>query len=60
MLKRIGMAVIVAVVVTLGCLLVGALLGAIGISVAVVVGAFLTKYSAAIGILSGLWYFFTH
>jgi hypothetical protein len=60
MLKRIGMAVIVAVVVILGCFLVGALLGAIGINVAVVVGAFLTKWATAIGILSGLWYFFTH
>jgi len=58
MLKRVILAVIVAVVVTLGCILLGLLLGAIGISVAEVIGGFLTKYAGAIGILAGIWYFF--
>ena len=58
MIRRVVLAVIVAVVVTLGCILLGALLGAIGISVAEVIGGFLARYAAAIGILAGLWHFF--
>lgn len=58
MIARIVLAVVVAVVVTLGCILLGMLLGAIGIEIASTIGAFLTKFAAAIGILSGLWYFF--
>lgn len=58
MIRRIILAVVVAVVVTLGCILLGMLLGAINISVAAVIGDFLTKFAAAIGILAGLWHFF--
>lgn len=58
MVRRIVLAVIVAVVVTLGCILLGMLLGAINIAVAATIGGFLERYSAAIGILAGLWYFF--
>lgn len=58
MIRRIVLAVVVAVVVTLACILIGMLLGAINIAVAGVVGAFLTKYAAALGILAGLWHFF--
>jgi hypothetical protein len=58
MIRRVILAVVVAVVVTLGCILLGMLLGAINISVAAVIGGFLTKYAAAIGILAGLWHFF--
>jgi len=59
MLRRIVLSVIVGVAVTLGCMLVGALLGAINIEVAETIGNFLTKYSGAFGILAALWYFFT-
>lgn len=56
----LAVAVVVAVVVTLGCILLGDLLGALTVQVAVTIGSFLKTYSSAIGILAGLWYFFTH
>lgn len=59
MLMRIVRAVIVAVVVFLGCILLGMLLSAIGVSIAGVVGAFITKYATAISIIAGIWYFAT-
>ena len=60
LISKLVLAVVVAVVVILGCILVGGLLIAVNVSVAVVVGGFLKTYATAIGILSGLWYFFTH
>lgn len=59
MIRKVILAVIVAVAVTLACILVGTLLQAIHIEVATTVGNFIEKYSAAIGILAGLWYYFT-
>lgn len=59
MIRRIVLAVIIAVAVTLGCMLLGAILTGLGISVAIQVGGFLTTYGPAIGILAGLWHFFT-
>lgn len=53
------MAVIIAVAVTLGCMLLGAILGGLGIAIAVQVGGFLATYGPAIGVLAGLWHFFT-
>ena len=58
MLSRLILAAVVAIAVTLGCILLGTLLSSINITVAVVLGAFLVSYSAAIGILAGAWYFF--
>lgn len=58
MLNRIVLAVVVGVVVTLACLLVGALLIAIKVELAVTVGVFLKSYAGAIGLLAGLWHFF--
>ncbi len=60
MLRTIILAVVVAVAVTLGCVLLGAILAAVNVSIAATVGAFLQRYSGAIGILAGLWYFFTN
>lgn len=58
MLARIALAVVVAVVVTLGCLLLGAILAALTVQVAITIGDFLKSYSSVIGILAGLWFFF--
>lgn len=58
MLARIVQAVVVAAVVFLACILVGALLGDLGIPIASTVGGFLTRWAAAIGVLAGLWHFF--
>lgn len=60
LLKNLALACVVAVVTILGCMLLGGLLEAVKISVAVVVGNFLVTYSVALGILAGIWYFFTH
>lgn len=59
MLKRIILAVIVAIAVTLGCYLLGAILAALKVDIAVTVGDFLKTYGSVIGILAGLWFFFT-
>jgi hypothetical protein len=58
MLSRLILAVVVAVVVTLACILLGAILHALTVSIALTIGDFLKTYSAVIGILAGLWYFF--
>lgn len=59
MLARIGMSVVVAVAVTLACLLLGAILVALQVAIAVTVGAFMTQYAAVIGVLAGLAWFFS-
>jgi len=59
MLSRIILSVIVAVVVTLGCYLVGTILVTLRVDIAIAVGGFLQSWGSVIGILSGLWYFFS-
>lgn len=58
MLRKLILAVVVAVIVTLACLLLGAILAALKVDVAITIGNFLKTYSAVIGVLAGLWYFF--
>lgn len=58
MLGKLVLSVVVAVVVTLGCVLVGSILTTLTVDVAVTIGNFLKVYSAVIGVLAGLWYFF--
>lgn len=58
-LKKLILAVVVAVVVTLACYLLGAILDALTVQIAVTIGNFLKSYGAVIGILAGLWYFFS-
>lgn len=60
MLNKLVLSVVVAVAVTLGCVLLGALLSLLSLSVAVTVGDFLKHYAGVLGVLAGLWYFFTH
>jgi hypothetical protein len=57
-LKQIGMAAVVGGVVFLIAIGVGMVLGMIPPAVAI--GAFLTQWAVVIGLLAGLWYFFTH
>lgn len=58
MIGKIVLAVVVAVVVTLGCLLLGSILAALTVQIAITIGDFLKSYASVIGILAGLWYFF--
>jgi hypothetical protein len=58
MLSRLVMACVAGAVAFLICLLVGALLVAIGIPLLATVGAFLTQWATAIAILVALAYFF--
>lgn len=57
MLMRVLAAVVVAALVYLGCILLGAVLGDLNIPIASTIGAFLTQFAVAIGVLAGLWYF---
>lgn len=58
MLSRVILAVVVAVVVTLACVLVGGILETLKVAVAVTVGDFLKDFAGVIGTLAGLWFFF--
>ena len=58
MLRKLILAVVVAVVVTLGCLLLGDILGTLKVQIAITIGNWLTNYGSVLGILAGLWYFF--
>lgn len=59
MLSKLALAVVVAVVVTLGCYLLGAILDSLTVAVAITIGDFLKNYAGVIGVLAGLWYFFS-
>jgi hypothetical protein len=58
MLRKLILSVIVAVVVTLACILLGAVLITLKVDIAVTVGEWLKQYGGVLGVLSGLWYFF--
>lgn len=58
MIRRIALAVLVAVLVFLGCVLLGIVLSATGIGFVAAIGAFFTKFATVIAIVAGLWYFF--
>jgi hypothetical protein len=57
MLTRVIGAVVVAIVVGLACILLGAIFATLGVPPAAIVGEFLTKWAWVLGILAGLWYF---
>lgn len=60
MIARLVLAVVVAVVVGLACVaLLGPILISIGVPIATVVGAFLVQWGWVLGILAGLWFFFS-
>lgn len=59
MLAKLILAVVVAVIVTLACYLLGAILVALTVQIAVTIGNWLKQYGAVLGILAGLWHFFS-
>ncbi len=58
MIRRVVLAVVVGVAVTLACYLLGALLTALHVELATVVGGFLTRWGGVLGFLAALWWFF--
>ncbi len=60
MITRIVLAVVVAVVVGLVlAYLLGPILVSLAIPIAVVVGDFFVRWGFALGVLAGIWYFFS-
>lgn len=60
MLMAIGKAILVAIIVIVLLLFFALLLGFVPIDVADAIAAFIKTWAPAIGIIAGLWYFFTH
>lgn len=58
MIGRIVMAVVVAVIVGLACMLLGMVLNSLNVPPAEAVGHFLTEFAWVIGVLAGLVHFF--
>lgn len=58
MLARIVIAVVVAVIITLACYLLGAILISLREEIAQTVGEFLKQYGGVLGVLAGIWQFF--
>ena len=58
MIGRIVLALVVAVVVGLLCVLLGLVLPMLAVPPAVVIGGFFEHFAWAFGVLAGLWYFF--
>lgn len=59
LISRLVLAVVVAIVVGLVCILVGGLLADIKVPVAQTIGHFLEGWGWVLGLLAGLWYFFS-
>ena len=58
MIRKLILAVVVAVVVTLACILLGGILDSLKVQIAITIGDFLKSYGAVIGVLAGLWFYF--
>lgn len=59
LLAKLVIAVVIGVIVTLACLLLGAILIGLNVALAIVVGGFLESYAGVLGVLAALWSFFT-
>lgn len=59
MIARLVLALVVAVVTGLVCLLLGSIISSLNVPIAETVGKFLVTWAWVIGVLSGLWFFFT-
>ena len=60
MIELLVLSVVVAVIVGLVCVaLLGPLISALPGPFAAAVGSFFTKYGWVLGVLAGLWYFFS-
>lgn len=61
MIELLVLAVVVAVVVGLVLVgLLGPILSSLNVPIATTVGGFFSSYGWAVGVLAGLWYFFTN
>lgn len=60
LIGRIVLAVVIAVIVGLLCVLLGGVLITLNVPIAETVGGWLKQYGLVLGVLAGLWYFFTH
>lgn len=58
-ISRIVLAVVVAIAVGLACILIGTILAALGVPIAETVGGFLRSWGWVIGVLAGLWWYFS-
>jgi hypothetical protein len=58
MIGRIVIALVVAVAVGLGCILLGTILDTLKVPIATTIGGFLVHWGWVIGVLAGLWQFF--
>lgn len=59
MIRKLILAVVVAVVITLGCILLGSILDSLKVEIATTIGNFLKTYGAVLGVLAGLAWFFS-
>jgi len=59
LIGRIVLAVVVAVIVTLACILLGSILLTLRVAIAETIGGWLRDYGTVLGVLAGLWYFFS-
>lgn len=60
MLQKLVLAVVVGVVTSLVCILVGGILISLNVAIAVTIGTFLKNYSGVLGVLAALWYYFAN
>lgn len=58
-IRKLILAVVIAVAVGLGCILLGGVLDSLKADIAVQIGDDLRTWGWVIGVLAGLWYFFT-
>ena len=59
MIEQIVIAILVGAIAWLVCKLLGAVLSTLAIPPIVAVGGFLSQFAYVIGVIVGLWYFFT-
>lgn len=59
MITRLILSVVVAAAVGLVCILVGTVLVTLNIPITDAIGSFLRVWGWVVGVLAGLWYFFT-
>lgn len=59
MIRRVVIAVLIAGGTTLLCMLLGLILTSLALPIAVLVGGFIATYAYVLGVLAGLWWFFT-
>lgn len=60
MISNLIRSLVVAIVATLGSILLGSLLMALGggFAIIVVIGSFMKEFATLLGLLAGLWYYF--